>query len=68
MRTSFCFVVVGLDIETGKVADWYCVCHSSKRAEELCAEAHEDNMALHRLGESRLYNYTYYATLEEEDD
>lgn len=68
MKTNFCFVVVGLDIETGKVADWYCVCHSPERAKELCVEAHEDNKALHQLGESRLYNYTYYATLEEEDD
>jgi len=51
------YVVVG-ELENGVVDDYYAVCYSTKRADELCLEAEKECPELH---------YTWYASIEGDD-
>ena len=51
------YVVVG-ELENGVVDDYYAVCGSIKRADELCLEAEKECPGLH---------YTWYASVEGDD-
>lgn len=53
------YVVVGENPDTWRVEDYYGVCHSMKRADELCLEAETDNPDDH---------YTWYEIVEEDDE
>jgi hypothetical protein len=52
------YVVVG-ELENGIVDDYYGVCHTMERADALCLKAEEECPELH---------YTWYSSVEEEDD
>ena len=56
MRYSF--VVTG-ELENGTIVDYYAVCHSMDRAEELCLEAERHNPDLY---------YTWHMAVEEDDE
>ena len=51
------YVVVG-ELENGIVDDYYAVCGSIRRADELCLEAEKERPELH---------YTWYASIEGDD-
>jgi len=53
------YVIVGEHPDNGKVDDYYAVCHSMKRADELCLEAENENPNS---------NYTWYEVVEEDDE
>jgi hypothetical protein len=51
------YVVVG-KLQNDVVDDYYAVCHSMERADELCLEAEAQNPRL---------EYTWYPAVEEDD-
>lgn len=53
------YVIVGEDPEAGTVNDYYAVCHSMKRADELCQEAENEFPENY---------YTWHETVEEDDE
>lgn len=53
------YVVVG-EMPDGTVSNYYGVCHSMKRADELCLEAEADDFNPDRY-------YTWHEVIEEDD-
>ena len=53
------YVVVG-ELPDGTVSNYYGVCHSMKRADELCLEAEADDFNPDRY-------YTWHEVIEEDD-
>lgn len=53
------YIVVGENPEDGTVNDYYAVCHSMRRAEELCQEAEEECPENY---------YTWHESTEEDDE
>jgi len=53
------YVVVG-ELPDGIVSNYYGVCHSMKRADELCLEAEADDFNPDRY-------YTWHEVIEEDD-
>lgn len=51
------YVIIG-ELENGIADDYYAVCHSMKRAEQLCLQAEHENPELY---------YTWYSSVEEDD-
>lgn len=56
MRRSY--VVVG-ELDDGRVDNYYAVCHSMKRADELCLKAEKEDPEI---------IYTWYEVVEEDDE
>lgn len=54
------YIVVG-ELEDGRADDYYAICHSMKRADELCFQAENECKDTVRY-------YTWYPVIEEEDD
>ena len=53
------YIVVG-EMPDGTVSNYYGVCHSMKRADELCLEAEADDFNPDRY-------YTWHEVIEEDD-
>ena len=53
------YIIVGLHPIDRIVEDYYAVCHSMVRANELCSEAAKENSFL---------EYTWFGTTEEDDE